>query len=89
MWQQRGSSNNDVVLELWTRILAGFLSVCPSAARQSHSTTDIKLSLPKCNKGISLQREREDTGQCREKKKKQRRERTFGSYLHCCLFRKG
>lgn len=54
MWQQRGGSNNDVVLKLWTGLLAGFLRVNPSAARQLHSMTDIKLSLPKCNNGISL-----------------------------------
>ena len=54
MWQQSGCSNNDVVLALWTGMLAGFLSVYPSAARQWHSMTDIKLSLPQCNNGIRL-----------------------------------
>lgn len=54
MWQQRGGSNNDVVLELWTGILAGFLRVYPSAAGQSHSTTDMKPSLPKYNNRINL-----------------------------------
>lgn len=54
MWQQSGCSNNDVVLALWTGMLAGFLRVYPSAARQWHSMTDIKLSLLQCNNGIRL-----------------------------------
>lgn len=45
-----GSSNNDVVLELWTGMLAEFLRVYPSAVGSLHSKTDIKLSLPKCTK---------------------------------------
>lgn len=67
MWQQRGCSNNDVVLELWTGMLAGLLRVYASAAGRLHSMTDIKLSLPKCNNGISFQREGRDMGQSRKK----------------------
>lgn len=51
MWQQR---NNNVVLELWIGMLAGFLCVYPSAVEQLYSRTDIKLSLPHCNNATSL-----------------------------------
>lgn len=53
-----GSSNNDVVLELWTGMLAEFLRVYPSAVGSLHSITDIKLSLPKCSVCKERKRER-------------------------------
>lgn len=88
--KQRGCSNNDVVLELWTEMLAGLLKkVYPSAAGQLHNMTHIKLSLPKCNNGISLKKRRGQTKIEKRKREREfavlfiRRKPTRNEDLHC------